>query len=257
MGKELKEEIIYIAGYGRSGSTLLDIILSNAKNSFTLGEISNVFNEKENITDNFYATILKNTLLNLSYSDSQIKKIRHADQYFYLYNEKYPALWKTFLNKINSNQEIKYFIDSSKTTWQTLFRPLNLKKSGFEVKIIFLKASYSKVWKSTLKGSNKSLQKSTLPRQKNILFAVKSLISKFLIDSLTSCVYSKKNVVKINYDDLINKPHETIKRIELKLDIELEELNQKINQNKYLVKGGYLGNRLRKENTYISINKSQ
>ncbi len=254
----METKIIYIAGYGRSGSTLLDIVLSNSENGFTLGEISNVFNERTKITDKFYADILNQTVNSLNLTESEIKKIKLSDRSYYKYNTKYRAFWNTFIKKIKEARQLSFLVDSSKTTQYTIFRPYNLYKSGFNISIIFLKASYIKVWKSALKGCNKSLQNNKDQNKKYYLFAVKSVISKLLTDIITKIIYenSKYMLVKINYEDFISDPLMTIKFISNKFQIDFENLDNKIKQNEFIVKGGYLGNRMRKKDTYIKIKKS-
>ena len=42
-------EIIYIAGYGRSGSTILDISLGQHDDIMGMGEFTNIFIEWENL----------------------------------------------------------------------------------------------------------------------------------------------------------------------------------------------------------------
>ncbi|WP_347375007.1 hypothetical protein [Aequorivita sp. Q41] len=247
--------ILYIAGYGRSGSTLLDIILSNAKDGFTLGEISNIFNEKIKVTDPFYADIFFRTCAELNLSDSEIKKIEMSDKLFHDYSSKYGSFWNHFLKNIKEKQEVEYFIDSSKTTWHTFLRPYHLAKSGFDVRIIFLKASYKKVWLSALKGSNKSLTSNNAPIKKNYVFAFRTLISKFLIDLLTSLYYikNKNKYCKLSYEDLIADPLKTIQLISKEIEVNFIDLDDKIKRNEFLIKGGYLGNRLRKQGAYIKI----
>src|SRR5690606_28704165 len=119
------------------------------------------------------------------------------------------------------------------------------------------KASYTKVWKSTLKGSNKLLEKKQGNSKKHYVFACKSVLSKFLIDVFTQILYiNKKNkIVTINYDDFVKEPGNTVKIISEKLEVNFIGLYEKIKQNEFLVKGGYLGNRLRKENSTIKIKK--
>lgn len=254
----METKIIYIAGYGRSGSTILDVVLSNAKNVATVGEISNVFEELNNITNKYYADKLVSTIKELSLSDEEIYKIREADKSFNKVSPNYTAFWLLFIQKIKENQDIHFFVDSSKTTWRTLLRPNNLYKSGFDVYIIFLKASYLKVWKSALKGSNKALQHSDKKIKKQYLFAVKSIFSKFLIDLITGIFYSNKkyNFLKIKYSNFINNTLKTTNTISDHFKIDFIDLEDKIIQNEFLVKGGYLGNRLRKENSTIKIKKN-
>ena len=90
MGKEsTKCKIIYVAGYGRSGSTLIDIVLSNSSNITTVGEISNIFNELSDITNLKYSFYLNETLndLNLKGKDSQ--SLQNAHNIFGVYNSIY------------------------------------------------------------------------------------------------------------------------------------------------------------------------
>jgi hypothetical protein len=254
----LETKIIYIAGYGRSGSTILDIVLSNSGNGITVGEISNVFDELNNTTNKYYADKLVSTVKELNLSNEEIYNIREADKNFNKISPNYTAFWLLFFQKIKEYQDIHFFVDSSKTTWRTLFRPNNLNKSGFDVYIIFLKASYLKVWKSALKGSNKALQHSDKKNKKHYLFAVKSVFSKFLIDLFTEIFYSNKkyNLLKINYSDFINNTLKTSNKISNHFKIDFIGLDDKIIRNEFLVKGGYLGNRLRKENSIIKIKKN-
>lgn len=42
----MEKTILYIMGCGRSGSTILDILLSNSKDVFTVGELRYYFNFK-------------------------------------------------------------------------------------------------------------------------------------------------------------------------------------------------------------------
>lgn len=251
--------IFYIAGYGRSGSTLLDIVLSNAAYGFTLGEISNVFNERNKKTDDFYHEILSETIIELKLTHQEIDKISSSDKIQSHLSSKYASFWNYFLKKIGDKHKMDFFIDSSKTTWRTFNRPKHLKNSGIKIKIIFLKASYKKVWKSAIKGSNKSLKSKSGEQKKHYIFAVKTLFSKFLIDTLTTLFYKNKTyeIIEVHYDDFISSPKEIINKISKDLNFKFSNLEPKIEQNKFLIKGGYLGNRLREKGTYISIKKSR
>jgi len=250
--------IIYIAGYGRSGSTLLDIVLANSENVSTLGEIGKIVSERTIITNKFYADILFRTIESLKLSEKELNEIALADRSFNRFNSKYKDFWTLFLENSKIEQEKSIFVDSSKTTWHTLFRPSNLSKTGFEVKIIFLKASYKKVWKSALKGSNSSLQDSTSTPKKLYFFAFRTLVSKFFTDLLTNMLYNNKShkLIKVNYVNFTDDPENTLKSISDKLEIDFKNLDDKIANNQFLVKGGYSGNRLRKEGTVIKIKKS-
>ena len=53
-------EIIYIAGYGRSGSTILDVSLGQHDDIMGMGEFTNIFIEWENLRDDpFWSSIIK------------------------------------------------------------------------------------------------------------------------------------------------------------------------------------------------------
>lgn len=257
MEREFKKtKIIYIAGYGRSGSTLLDIVLSNANNGITLGEIGNVFYELNNTTDCYYASILNDVINELGFTKEQVRQVQYADRNPYRFNVYYNSFWKIFLKKFEVNQT-DFLIDSSKTTWYTLFRPHNLQKIDLEVHIIFLKVSYYKVWKSALKGSNKELQKSKDTAKKKYFFALKSIISKFFIDNFTRVFYNRKKykILNVYYEDFISDPKKLLDEISEKFQIQFVNLNERVTRNEFLVKDGYLGNRMRKKGTIIKIKK--
>ncbi|WP_341200561.1 hypothetical protein [Croceibacter atlanticus] len=260
MGKEsTKCKIIYVAGYGRSGSTLIDIVLSNSSNITTVGEISNIFNELSDITNLKYSFYLNETLNDLNLKGKDIQSLKNADNIFGVYNSIYSDFWSLFFNKIKHDENIEFIIDSSKTTWKTLFRPYNLIKSGFEINIVFLKAPYSKVWKSALKGSNKTLDSSPNKNLNNhYIFAIKSIFSKFLIDFLTKIIYSRRKykLVKVDYFDFINETENIIKKLSVAFELNFKNLNNKIRKNEFLISGGYMGNRLRKENHTLKIKKT-
>lgn len=256
--KSLRTKIIYIAGYGRSGSTLLDIVLSNADNGHTVGEISNIFDELDKGEGGFYRDRFMETINKLDLSEHQLSKVKKADKFWGAFDKKYGLFWRTFLDNLLEMSSYEFVIDSSKTTWNTLFRPHNLQKSGFDVNIIYLQASYLKVWRSALKGSNKWLQRNGDKGQKHYAFAIKSVISKFLIDLFTSLFYTDRRykLIKLKYNDFINDTLNTTNKISHHFNISFINLEDKIVRNEFLVKGGYLGNRLRQENSIIKIKKN-
>lgn len=174
-----KKIAIYIAGYGRSGSTILDYYLSKAISALSLGEISMV-------NKDFYIDCKSKCLcgkkLNLCKLHKNLIKKKKIDNlilwykkilpqtslliryFFYFYLKKIKKIKKIKLNDlslIKNELEIidkvipnTILVDSSKSTLLTSNRPYVLKKLGYEVIIVNLYRPFFETFKSVLKGSN-------------------------------------------------------------------------------------------------------
>lgn len=170
--------VIYIAGYGRSGSTLLDIILGNNTYSHSCGELNTIFDEylnNENCScglsyeecptwSKFFSKINDKEKLKL-----YKKTIRTIDKRETIFNP-----WKknvtnedinlykeinTKLFEAISNENTQFIVDSSKTAADGSFRPIALKKfADIDVQVIHIQRRVSDVIKSLKKGSNRAIQ---------------------------------------------------------------------------------------------------
>jgi hypothetical protein len=229
-----KFEIIYIIGAGRSGSTLLDIIIGNNVNHFSCGEL-NRFSERNgqphNPRDIEVSNFWNEVYLKVRHFFPQIKSISRKMEYHFFFLHKFfltKAKKETYIkfNKelfdsiyINSKYQ-KIIIDSGKYP----FRALQLYKIfGNQVKFIYLKKSPLEVVESFQK---RDLEQPNSPRFLAHLYL-------FYVNCICKIVFKKikSKKVEIFYDDLLYNLPNCLMLIEKKLDISLENLINKIERN--------------------------
>lgn len=265
----MNSRIIYIIGSGRSGTTLLDIILGNATDIFSAGELNRFAKRNgiphdardenvaqfwkqvkqdltaEKITDfDLYNKISKKfeyhtSLLNVD----SLKKSKQAFNAYADYQKKlFGNIAKLALQKFNKT----VISDSSKYPARGL---LLSKIFGSSISFIYIKRNPYAVVESFQKKDVEQPPKNRL--KANIyLLAVNMIANKVL-----NIVRKKNKVSVIMYDDLIKDPLLTLSTIENDLDINLQAAKELIKTNQPL-KVGFLfdGNRLRLKNQ-ITFNK--
>lgn len=171
-------KIIYIAGYGRSGSTLLDVILGNTGHSQSCGEINTIFDEYINgekcscgasydncpVWSKFFSEIDHNEKI-----EEYRKNVRNIDKRETVFRPweknisfKEKGLYKDVNKKLFgaiSNEGTQFIVDSSKTAADGSFRPVALQElAGLDVKVIHIQRKLADVIKSLKKGSNRAMQ---------------------------------------------------------------------------------------------------
>nr|MBA3530930.1 sulfotransferase [Ardenticatenales bacterium] len=259
-------KIVYIAGYGRSGSTILDIILGNHEISISLGEMSNLPAtlaqkdagatcscgkplaecphwqsilsrvDSQVIPDWQLATKIQETVES---PRSLLRLIRGE----YLpggkhegVGQQYRQQMQAILAAIASTPEKSLVVDSSKTTWLTTGRPLALVKlCHFDVKVIHLIRDGRAVMWSGTKGTNKSLAAGASGT--SILRGFKIALSWALVNALTSLVvrlFPPKNVMRLHYEDLVEDPGSAIDRLATFLELDMSAVKERIVQGSEL-----------------------
>tara|TARA_B100000131_G_scaffold316686_1_gene357214 strand:- start:304 stop:1086 length:783 start_codon:yes stop_codon:yes gene_type:complete len=251
-------KIIYIAGYGRSGSTILDIILSNQSSVIGLGEFTNIFYHLTTLEDNDEVWLdLKDHLGKSDLELIELDQIRKKSEaiffgLFYRYlrksnYEKYTQSIRTIFEYLQSHYKEKVFIDSSKTAWMQFNRPNILKRLFTDVYVIQLERNFLDILMSLKKGDNIKMEKNeknvriTLPILKLIIGRVVSYI--FMLRN-----YSSEKYLLLSFQDLIDDPIHEIKRISRLVGHSFNESEQKILNNDSLsISLQFSGNRARNE----------
>lgn len=160
------KKYIYIGGYGRSGSTLLDAYLSSSPNFIGVGECTNFCSAiygsdkcecgSSLDTCKFWSGFFSG--FNKDEIEFSSKVSRDSDALFLPGNKKtYSAFWKPFFDYSRSTSDSEVIVDSSKTTRETFCRPFNLSIIGEDVIFIYLYKEPSDLVASLKKGSNKFL----------------------------------------------------------------------------------------------------
>lgn len=283
-------KIIYIGGYGRSGSTLLDIILGQSVNVKSCGEVVFLFDE---IAQNGVCScgeLIKycpywgpkiQKALNLYPLDDIRTSYRGLDQRALNGKTKrsyYQTQIYTKVQNILFDCPELYYVDSSKTASNASNRPFNyLEIIKSTIFFIHLKRSLIDVIISLYRGSNRSLQgKQVLSlsvmsffngKPHNFGFVNSSSkvlrvargVAGYIFAHISAYWFSHTNgsikSVSVNYEDLVRAPVETLEKIENKLGISF--LGSKVasgNKEGFAVGHVVAGNRLSSSSKKLYIN---
>lgn len=241
----MKKQIIYIGGYGRSGSTLLDIILGdiipNTGELASLPSLSledkvhctcgNSFNECavwSKVLQNYQANDLRRlyklfksrcrfTSLFLTFIIGNDKKTEQARNAF-----------RSFYDKIFSAYNTNSIVESSKTTAYCHARPVYLKLvCGYNVKLIHLVRDPRDVYKSRKKCKNVL----NIKEPTTISFVwIRTVLSWFIsnLAALQGKIFlGTDNYLLIRYEDLVADPEARIREIGKFLSVNVDHILKK------------------------------
>ena len=245
-----KKTIIYILGAGRSGTTLLDIILGNQNGIFSCGELNRYALRDgipllaDEMKQSFWFKIRKqfiedSNFKDLSFFNFLISKFEYHSGFLFSFiyrNKKDFQLYKSYTNNLytsifNSISE-DVIIDSSKHPG----RLFNLVNNDFNVKVIFLKRNYSDVIKSFRK---KDIEQ---PSKNRVMATIYYLFINLLCYLTIFLLKKKVSSIKINFNALLSNPNFVFKQIEDVLNVDLQDL---YNREEYIVGNLFDGNRIR------------
>ncbi len=266
-----KKLIIYIAGYGRSGSTILEFYISKYISALSLGEISML--NKEYYSDKNLKCIcgkkynLCKLNKNLIYKDKKknlivwYKKILPQTSilikyffYFYLKNiKKVKNIKLNDLNYIKNELELidKVFpnailVESSKSTLFTSNKPYILRKLGYEVIIIHVYRSFFSTLKSVLKGSNAFL--SGKIKKEKPFRVIRFLLAYFLANLKATTLSISFPYLLIKNNEIYSKKKFILKKIKKFIfnEISIKKINFKKTNESHMVGGNRLKEKLNK-----------
>lgn len=242
----LNKKLIYIAGYGRSGSTLLERILSSHEFIQGIGEASIFFsvNDRSRFlcacgepleSCPFWSGVVCRPEFD-SVSSSHYRKIQRGfESIFAIGNyitgrnwfrrRAYRSLMESFMGGIYPSlpNPSGYLLDSSKTPHDRLFRPIALAKvAGFEVKVIHLVRDGKSCIRSVAAGSNRKMEKGvnpvvTLPG----LRAALGWLMANMAAQLCQWVLPAGCYCRIRYEDFIDHHRVVLKELGDFLDVDL------------------------------------
>ncbi|MEM9001248.1 MAG: sulfotransferase [Bacteroidota bacterium] len=252
----MDKTLIYILGAGRSGTTLLDIILGNSEDVISLGEVNRFFKRRGippkrkegEETYVFWEKVKEGIEKKEKIDYEKAKTISHFHEYhsniLKAFFGKYKKSYKTLLTKqyeaIFENTTQHVLIESSKYP----ARALNISRIlGEEViiKYIYLKKDPVKVVRAFNKKNIEQPRKGFLAS--NMYYFVVNLFC-----SLTVLILKKRKhrVACIRYEELVGRPLHALEAISNKLDENFEGSKGKISENMPLSTGFLFdGNRIR------------
>jgi hypothetical protein len=267
----LDKEIIYIAGAGRSGSTLVDIALGNIDEHWSLGELI-FFVENGLMSDEycscgkkvrqceFWSRIIKEWQPTRNLTDAEFVKVQKD----LLRNKR---LIINFINSFAYRNEQLLFFQDLKTLYELVFKETGarvvidssknaqyiklLKKLPFKLTVLQVTRSFSGVLNSLKKelveNREEGVEKGLVPQSFAYTLAI------WLLDNFFSWFFAwGVNYKRIKYENFVNNPNETFGKI-----LKISKKNAVTLRNRGPLKANHLvaGNRLRISET-IFINKS-
>jgi len=260
-------DMIYIAGYGRSGSTILDILFDNNPNILGAGELGVFFEEADKGTfENAGYEVWRGILTefqqeypHISLADAAkitrrvegianlVQLTRENVSREYLQN--YREIWLTLIGLIRRHTHSHIIVDSSKTTRIVAGRVVALQRlCGFQVHIIHLVRDPRAVTWSAMRGSNRTLEsgKNTARIGSQFLTPLSWLVANttvHLIQSLYPTIARR-----LRYEDLMKEPLATLTQISKEWEVDLGAVLSRLQKHEPLQGGcGIAGNRLRRE----------
>ncbi|MEP2937368.1 MAG: sulfotransferase [Gilvibacter sp.] len=206
-----KPQIIYIAGYGRSGSTLLSLLLNSVPDIVNIGEVNYLYRTNHDELPELWKKLKTETLEALDddipqeMAKKRISSIRWCFMKKKLGAKLFKKLWFHPVDSIATEFGVDTLVDASKSTYGSFTRPIYYKKTGYNIKVIHLIRNPHGVMKSYKKGRNVSNSPVLAPAKTG--GALRGLLSWFITNTLTSLVYpfhvKRKNIFVLNYDNLI------------------------------------------------------
>jgi hypothetical protein len=257
--------IIYIAGHGRSGSTILERVLSSHQQIAGLGEVEYLTRNdrwqestcacgKNLLQCEYWNKTLRHLKENHNWDQVQ-REQNHSDHWkpfkSYKSNRPYPHYQQFNQDLFNSlkreTPELRYFIDSSKTARVNYYRPKSLSQQGFSIKLIHLvRDGRGCMWSLIDKGSNRKLERA---EKGSVLFPVARSLFSWNLSNRAALKWKKnysEDYLEVRYEDFVEKPKESLERIQDFLDIDLSKEIQILATNEtFPVTHQMAGNRLR------------
>ena len=262
--------IVYIAGYGRSGSTLLDILLGNHPRMFGVGEVSAFFQEWSGgtpcscghsleacpfwseVIDRLRAALPDLTPLAAEQITRKVEVARigrlapggDAEDH-----KTYSRLWRAFMVAVSQASGRDIVIDSSKNSRPVSRRIAGLTElCGFDVRVIHLIRDPRATMWSALRGANRALEQGQQGTVRG--GAYKALLGWWLANlsvHRTTTMDRQLRVFRLRYEDLVSHPGQELQKLGAFLELDLTSvIDEVVNYGPFEPGHGIKGNRMRR-----------
>jgi hypothetical protein len=241
-----RKTIIYIAGYGRSGSTLLARLLGDHEAIFTAGELINFIDlvdscdvdcscGRELCTCPFWSKVFEAFTAGSPNGQEIAKNQKKMESiagfpgsvcgFTSSRVDRYCRISRNVMDSIfkRSPDHTRFIVDSSKTTWSRCNRPLMLSRMGdYDVKVIHLVRDGRGCLWSMIRGTDtgllkkaKLLERSSFPVFRTALHWPLANLAAHLFQLLRP----PANYCRIRYEDLVENPEQVSETLEKFLGI--------------------------------------
>jgi hypothetical protein len=207
---------VYITGYGRSGSTIAELLLGEIlPECVTFGEVRYVHNEyhSRDICSCGESRASCQFWGDQRLNDSVIAMNNQLDRSF-PESEALHLSISSFIQRVSElrESEINFVVDSSKNATGAFLRPLKLLRVFKNTKVLFVYRPFRDVMKSIYKGYNREKVESKLFRGK-FSRVVRSFLVYVLSYLVNSYLQLTGRALRVNYVDMIENYSATSIRI--------------------------------------------
>lgn len=252
-----KASILYIAGFGRSGSTILSLFLGMHPSMFAVGEINWLFDlwqrQKKRcgcgerlrnctfwgkVREHFVDALPQISLKDAARITLQCERLNPLG---YQGNDEYAVIWQQIINSVSEISQSPIIIDSSKSAINSINRPVALSKAcGFDVKLVYLLRDPRAVNWSTMRIRRDRIKHTgvigdTWDTGKTLTHwlltdrQVRSRLDQFPMSTI------------VRYEEFISHPTITLQQMERDLDLDLSYLIKLVEAKKPLRSEHMLG----------------
>lgn len=258
-------KVIYIAGYGRSGSTVLDIVLGNHSQITSLGEAAFLFDEWDvpsrrcscakpyrecmfwrdlfvNRLPSPDAAPLRRRVESLSAIPRLLLRLVAPTDI-----KAYRSSQKMLFEYVISRADKPIVVDSSKTARATAGRFFALSRiAGEDVYVLHLVRNGLATMESVLLGSNWAIEGYIPPRKWPAIRAAIGWVSSNVCASVLGRLIGPKRYMLLRYEDFLAEPTMTLRRIGRFAGFDSQELACRLDNDEYFQVGHNVGgNRVR------------
>lgn len=261
------QSLVYIAGYGRSGSTLLDLMLGSCDEVVSLGEVGNAWEQLSQSglrcsCGELYSDCPQwgPVVVAVGRSGKLSTWRKHAARRESLVRGavclllgsfssdfEYRLANATMLNALYGVDKPRFIIDSSKTAYDFAWRPLALKnKAELDVRMIHLVRNPFAVVAACLRGGNKQIQKNNHSVRP---FAGEIALIGWIIANCSALLVGKLLppgcYARVHYEELVENPERTLSALGEFLALDTECVRSLVQANDILDSGHLIaGNRM-------------
>ena len=263
-------KVIYIAGYGRSGSTILDMLLGMHPDIAGCGELAHIFDEwinaklcscrKEYDNCPYWLPIVqafKANFSNVTYEEA-LQLTRKIETVPTISNsakdrKQYAEIWQFLIKAISDRANVSTIVDSSKSTRLTARRATTLGNiRELDINIIHLCRDPRAVLWSSLQGANRKLEagytegKSAQYRGGIYRTILSWTATNFYVHVMQRV--QEMPFVQVRYEDLVAEPLVELERIGAAFNLDMQPVQDLLKEGDPLMAGhGIAGNRLRRK----------
>lgn len=259
-------QIVYIAGYGRSGSTVLDVLLGNHPQIFGAGELSQLFFYQVAGSTacscgqtyrecGFWKEIMSQVGRTVDASEyrtaDQLTKQSERLGVLRKLDPRYRRIWRDVFGAIMDVTNREFVVDSSKSARVVQRRMLLLRdKCNLKIKVIHLVRDPRAVMWSLLRGATNRQPGEPGRRARRGHDGFRTLLSWILTNTIVESQRLKLDTcdyLRVRYEDLLNNPEFELRRIGRLLGLDMASLLTSVQVDEsFNVGHGVSGNRLRR-----------